>query len=97
MIRTSVSLDKTISFLNDLLITDPLAIHALFANRVSCNEALSNHPTVQVRKTDTGYLVGILGLINGLFGSYSDDHYGPLCMVVANDGTTILRFERTRP
>ena len=75
MIKNEIIIDEVINFLNSLLEIDNDAITELFNDRVSCNEKLANHDTVQVRgydpitnqKTDK-YSVGILGILNGLFG-----------------------------
>lgn len=76
-IKSKVSIDETVDFLNELLKTDPLAIHSLFSMRTSCNEELADHPTVQVGTigTSTYHIVGLIGIINGLFG-VDDDGVG---------------------
>lgn len=39
---------------------------------VPCNESLANHDTIQVRDEGNGkYSIGILGILNGLFGKDS--------------------------
>lgn len=57
-----------IDFLNELVKIDAGALKMLIDHRVICNEELALHPTVQVRETDDCYLVGMLGILNGLFG-----------------------------
>lgn len=56
--------------LNEAFASDPDAMHALICNRVPCNEALANHPTVQVqvvpRPTGMRFAVGMLGVLSGL-------------------------------
>lgn len=76
-IKSKVSIDETVDFLNELLKTDPLATHSLFSMRTSCNERLADHPTVQVGTigTSTYHIVGLIGIINGLFG-VDDDGVG---------------------
>jgi hypothetical protein len=61
-------LTTAISVLNEALKADPLAVQALFRNRVPCNQTLAEHPTIQVSsKSASGpHDVGLLGLINGL-------------------------------
>lgn len=67
--RTSITLDELVSFLNELVALDADAVTALFENRVPCNEALADHPTVQiVVNAENKYTVGLLGIINGMFG-----------------------------
>ena len=60
-----VDVKQAIEILNDILATDPKAIADLIETRVDCNEALYNHPTVQCAE---GQKVGMLGIINGIFG-----------------------------
>lgn len=82
MIRQTVSIDETISLLNEAVALDKLAVAALLANRVPCNDGLASHPTIQVQAQYGGYGVGILGIINGLFG---EDHgKGPICSIFAD-------------
>jgi hypothetical protein len=90
--REQVSIDDVVQFLNSLLKVDPQAISALFdRGRVPCNQALADHPTVQVNEGG----VGPLGILNGIFGTY-EDGWGPILMVVEDDGT-ISCFARVRP
>jgi hypothetical protein len=67
-----VSLPFVIGFLNKINDLDPSVLPALIAYRVPCNEELGEHPTVQTGKTEDGYEVGILGILNGLFGVKKD-------------------------
>lgn len=92
-IKDSVSIDDTIAFLNELMAIDPDAMAQLCISRVPCNEALADHPTVQVAPEDQGYSVGILGIINGLFG-VDGSGWGPIERVI--DGRVTVRFRRTR-
>lgn len=57
-----------LSILNDALERDPLAITQLVNARVTCNEKLTKHKTVQTGYYDGDAKVGVLGLINGLLG-----------------------------
>ncbi len=89
MINETRTLDETIGFLNELLALDVDAVSALMCNaRVPCGDALANHPTVQVglqpgtTKDDGLCDVGLLGVLNGLFGTLEGgrfDGWGPLC------------------
>ena len=62
---------KIVDLLNELIKQDPDAMSALISARVPCGELLADHPTVQVGETDTGYEVGLLGILNGLCGADS--------------------------
>lgn len=64
--------ESMIEFLNELIELDRPAIAVLIANRVPCNEALANHPTVQVGAQHGGYHVGLLGVLNGYMGTYDE-------------------------
>jgi hypothetical protein len=86
------SIDNVIDYLNEILATDRPAIAALMANRVPCNEQLAEHPTVQVQPQHGGYHVGLLGIINGMFGV--DDLSHGLITIVFEDGN-LLKFART--
>jgi hypothetical protein len=76
MIQESVTLAHVIDVLNNAVESDPDAMHALVETRVPCNKSLAEHPTIQVatiedtsiRMGDAEYRVGIVGLLNGLFG-----------------------------
>lgn len=63
-------LDVFLKVLNEAYVADPAAIHALVCNRVPCNLALADHPTIQVEAnvvaTGETYSVGMLGIVNGL-------------------------------
>jgi hypothetical protein len=79
----SVSLQDAIAYLNDLIELDAAAIVALINQRVPCNRQLAEHETCQVYKTDDGYVVGLLGILNGLFGIRSDG-YGHITAVLGD-------------
>lgn len=77
---------EVVDFLNDLHAKDPGVVWALIETRHPCNEAVDNHPTVQV--TDQG--VGMLGLLNGLVGIREGDGWGYI--TAHYDGETLLGF-----
>lgn len=78
---TSVTVSEVVGLLNELLRLDPEAMHNLVEGRVQCNEAIADHPTVQVSGRVNGdgttYEFGILGLLNGLFG-VDEKSYGAI-------------------
>lgn len=59
-----------VRLLNSAYKADPEAVHALLVNRVPCNKELSDHPYIQVHRSqtldDNAYNVGLLGIINGI-------------------------------
>jgi hypothetical protein len=85
MIKTSVAIDEVIDLLNELVELDPGFMRQLVELRVECNDRVANHPTVQVAQAATEKVIahgqtskrtfhcaGILGIINGLFGTDED-------------------------
>lgn len=70
--KTQVTLQEVVNLLRALNRRDPEAVHALIETRVPCNQLLADHPTVQVMEQfaegQPQYVVGLLGVLNGLFG-----------------------------
>jgi len=76
--------DDVVALFNEAFALDPVAISTLVNYRVPCNDALANHQTIQCgtaenwrkRRPNThglpddaqGSVVGLLGLLNGIFG-----------------------------
>ena len=76
----SMSVDDAIAYLNELIELDRPAIAALIANRVPCNQVLADHPTAQCGARHGGFTIGMLGVLNGLFG-VDDDKRGYITFV----------------
>lgn len=93
MLKNQITIDETIDFLNDLIKTDKPALAALIANRVPCNRELAEHPTVQVAQQNDGFHVGMLGILNGLFGIHETGQ-GPIAFYFTDDGN-LLKVGRT--
>lgn len=90
MINQAVSPQDACDFLNDLFKRDPGAIYQLIETRVPVNAAAANHPTAQVTRGE----LGLLGVINGLFGVYDDGerkNWG--CIAFRGDLGDEARFE----
>lgn len=94
--------DDLITFLNSLVEIDRYAMQELIGARVSCNEELANHPSVQVAAHPHPHVppgqfrVGVLGILNGYAGTYDEGPragWGPI-QAVYEDGR-LIRFERT--
>jgi hypothetical protein len=90
------TLDDAIAVLNELVTADRDAMDALVERRVACNEKLVAHPTAQVRQTGDQNLIGLLGVLNAIFGV--DDEYGS--GVIAgfydeDDGYKLTHFGKT--
>lgn len=73
----SVTPEHAVKILNEALDADPVAINELFRHRTSCNDALAGHASIQVGaypedKYPATQTVGLLGLLNGIFGTKPD-------------------------
>lgn len=93
--KETIDVDAVIALLNSALAADSTAVSALVEQRVPCNEALWDHPTVQVVVNDGQPCVGLLGVLNGLF---QPDEFGrgPITAVYNDDDVeTVVRFRRT--
>jgi hypothetical protein len=61
---------RIVRVMNEALESDPKAIRGL----VSCNDVLADHPSIQVQQETEGYSVGLLGLLNGIAGTFPDSY-----------------------
>ena len=92
-----ISVDQAVAALNRMLEKDRRAISRLVASRTPCNDALVGDSTAQVHQSEIGSEIGLLGVLNGVFGAFSD---GPrkgwgMITAVQNDDGTIEKFELT--
>jgi hypothetical protein len=93
-LKLCVTVKEAVDLLNELLEIDYDAIYALINNRVSCNESLADHETVVVWQPEgEGPTVGVLGILNGLFG-IREDGMGAICVEIDELGK-ILLFKET--
>ena len=76
----TVSVDDAIAYLNELIELDRSTIAALIANRIPCNRALADHQTAQCGERYGGFTIGMIGVLNGLFG-VDDDGWGFIAFV----------------
>lgn len=97
--------DSLIAFLNELVAIDPYAIAELLCVRVPCNQAMADHPSVQVQGSDGSvtyiapgtHRVGLLGVLNGYCGTIeSGDHAGWGPITAEYEDARLVRFVRTR-
>lgn len=89
--------DQFIDVLNELIEADSTAIQDLIEHRVSCDEELGVHPTVQTMLDGKAYTVGLLGILNGLVGvieSGPKEGWGFISAVYDDDGK-LVKFQRT--
>jgi hypothetical protein len=65
---------EAVRVLNEAIALDPEAVRLLCNARVPCNEALADHPSIQVGRgpsvgqSDHDWVVGMLGIVNGICG-----------------------------
>lgn len=95
-LKETISIEDVISLLNEAVATDAEAMQNLINQRVSCNKELAAHPTIQVmaNKEGTEYKVGIVGLLNGMFGT-APDGYGAIAAMF-DDDKKLTGFKRIR-
>ncbi len=95
MIKENVTVQDAVDLLNELLKLDYDCISRLVTTRIPCNEQVADHPTVatyQDNRSQSSYL-GLLGIINGLFGT-NEAGSGPICFLV-EDNDVISSFQKT--
>ena len=91
MINGSVTVTDAVRLLNEVLALDPDAMNQLISSRVPCNESLADHPTIQVHGDPVS--VGLLGFLNGLFGTL-DNGFGPI-MAFYDENDRLRKFGYT--
>ena len=93
----TITPEDAIAVLNRIHAADPTVLPRLIRYRVPCNETVAGDPTVHVGldQTDkTMMTVGLLGILNGIFGADEATGYGPI--LAYYDGVGDLdRFELT--
>lgn len=94
MYRDKISPQDVCDLLNELLSKDPECIKTLINSRVPCNSEIVGHSTVQVRDCleMNKSTVGLIGILNGLFGINDEDGFGAIGLLI-DEGT--MRFELT--
>jgi len=75
-----------VDYLNELMSIDPTLMHALIETRIPCNQALVDHPMVQVGGTDEAPAAGLLGILNGFVGVREEDRRGYITAVYEEAG-----------
>lgn len=82
------TVEQAVRLLNEALEADPEAIRKLVDFHVDCNIKLAGHPSIQVRTVNKSDSVGLLGIINGIFGTVGGgpfDGFGHIVAVFEND------------
>jgi len=98
-VKNSITLDEFIKELTAIAEVDPVAMGKLALSRVPCNKQLADHPSVQVHSGagDSVYSVGMLGIINGIFGMYDDGpkkNWGAVASVIDTEDKSCRRFTK---
>lgn len=90
-----VTVEEAVAVLNRINVSDPTVLADFIAHYVPVSEALADDPTVQVGQPPgrTGYHVGLLGILNGIFG-VRDDGRGWITAMV-NADRSIASFSVT--
>lgn len=97
MLLPYITAQGVVDVLNDMLKRDYHAVEALMRNRVYCNAALADHPSIQTSSVGA-HSVGLLGILNGLFGTIEEGPkagFGPITMEADEHTGVILRFRVT--
>ncbi|CAL4868199.1 hypothetical protein MMA231_02474 [Asticcacaulis sp. MM231] len=64
--KTASQTDSLVTFLNEALALDPEFMQAMASHRPRCNQALADHPNIQVGiARNGGFETSFVGLING--------------------------------
>ncbi len=94
-IREKVTSEDAILLLNRALKKDPEAMNQLVFSRVVCNHEMAGDPVIQVgKRLEGGYRLGLLGILNGLFGVDGGTGHG-FISVRYNDAGRIESFVMT--
>jgi hypothetical protein len=96
MLKQSITPQDVCDLLNEMLKLDYECTYGIATHRQQCNEAIASHPTIQVQqfKGDEFPKVGIVGILNGLFG-IRDDGMGAICFDFDDESGKILCFKPT--
>lgn len=95
----SAGVDSAIELLNWLVEHDHNLVQSFVTTRFPCNQAVWDHPTIQVGTHTAGREadVSMLGILNGVFGTVKGgklDGYGFIAVVLDENGR-VLKFKRT--
>jgi hypothetical protein len=103
-VMSMINAEGAIKFLNEIHALDPTVLPKLISHRVECNQALADHPTVQVGfcgefgEMNSGladkYVVGFMGILNGLFGIRD---YGSGYIAYVEENGKLKGFRLTSP
>jgi hypothetical protein len=97
MLKEKITAQDACNMLNELLKLDYECTAALIRHHECCNKSVTEHPTIQVQcyGKDKHPLLGIVGVINGMFG-IREDGMGAICYE-SDENDKILGFKITPP
>lgn len=96
MVKESITIQDALDLLNEIVEKDKACAKALLNARVPCNQAIAEHPTIQVHAYDGNPpTVGLIGFLNGLFGIDDETGMGALAASVYPDNGDVCEFVRT--
>lgn len=96
MLKQSITVQDVLDLLNEIVEKDPACAKALLNARVLCNQTLAEHPTIQVHAYDGNPpTVGLIGILNGLFGIDDETGMGVIAASVYPDNGEVCEFIRT--
>jgi hypothetical protein len=75
--KEHVTPDDVVNLLNKLLEIDPGAMNEFVERRIRCNKNIGDDTHVQVLSENGKDYVGLIGILNGLFGVHADGN-GPI-------------------
>lgn len=98
--KSSINPRQVVALLNQLTSLDPQAMNGLVKARTICNSKLAQHRTVQVQqhKNKVDYEVGLLGILNGVFGVFpsgKNKGRGPITAMIDDKTGRLTGFVTT--
>jgi len=88
MLKEMITPQDVVDLLNESFRLDSAATRLFRENKVKCNDALAEHPSIQIGENSNGNTLGILGFLNGLFGT-NDNGYGCIAANYNENGKLI--------
>jgi len=94
MLKKQITMQDAVDLLNEALKLDSVAVNSVCNVRCLCNLDLAKHETIQVGQAGRNgqvFIVGIIGLLNGMFGK-DQAGLGALCAIY-DDNFKITSFK----
>lgn len=91
-VKEKIKISEVVEMLNEMLKIDQEATSDLVKSRVKCNEGLAEHPTIQVSECGNTYEVGLIGVLNGIFG-IDENGFGHIAYEIDKETKEIKKFK----